>query len=381
MTAPATRGTSLTLRRLVSLAGGEVPESLPDYRLSDVDFFQLVRLTYFAQSRESRRRGAVEERAPELPLLFRGAPSLAFPARDVLPAITADAADAEGEPEVELPTPFFSLYGPTAPLPSYFTELVLRDDEGVFGRFLDSFNHLLVLLYAEAWRKYRPVAEVARDGSDRYTVALTALAGGFVAGDEHEVFAKTHRGLDHAALQWTRPKNAWALAAVLRSRFPDLRLGVEPMVPRWIRLDDEATNRIGGRNCGLGRDLAMGARIRTDGTTFRVIVDGVRYDRFREFMPLAASTTPGSDPATPAAAALAECVRDQAPGHLGWEVAFRVLGETIPATPLGAGGGRLGLDCALVTEGRTPDLHLSWYRGACAAPPSRAAAPAARPQE
>lgn len=362
----------MTLRGLLGRVSDDVSEVCPDLRLSDVDFFQLVRLTYFSRQRDTRRSNALKEEELPLPILFRGAPSLTFPARDMLPSVVSDHGESP-EAEIELPTPFFSLYGPTAPLPSYFTEMVIREEDGSFGRFLDSFNHLLVMLYAEAWRKYRPAAEVAQDGTDRYTVALTAFAGGYVVGSDAPVFERTHRSLDHAALRWTRPKSAWSLAALIRSRFPDLHVGVEPLVERWVRLDKDARNSIGQRNSGLGQNLAMGARIRTDGTTFRVVIDGISHGRFKDFMPLGAMAAPGSDAPTAAARQLGDCVRDMAPSHLGWEVSFRVLGETIPATRLGDGGGRLGLDCGLVTEGRTPDLHLKWYRGACAAPPPSAA--------
>ena len=85
---------------------------------------------------------------------FRGAPSLAFPASEIVEVRVPDAPDGQAELVVR----FFGLAGGQGPVPHPFPELLLEriaSRDTAARDFLDIFNHRLVSLLYRGREKHR----------------------------------------------------------------------------------------------------------------------------------------------------------------------------------------------------------------------------------
>ncbi|MCI0658981.1 MAG: type VI secretion system baseplate subunit TssG, partial [Acidobacteria bacterium] len=84
--------------------------------------------------------------------------------------------NAAGVPRYVVSTTFLSLYGANSPLPTYFTEQLLEQEEGSLQReFIDLFHHRILSLFFRMWEKYRYSAQYSEDGKDPISHRLLDL--------------------------------------------------------------------------------------------------------------------------------------------------------------------------------------------------------------
>uniref|UniRef100_UPI00057783B9 type VI secretion system baseplate subunit TssG n=1 Tax=Yersinia pestis TaxID=632 RepID=UPI00057783B9 len=83
---------------------------------------------------------------------FKSTASLAFPTRDVI------ALDTSARGQFELEVSFLGLHGSQSPLPGYYLDSLAWEDaqnENRLTDFMNVFNHRLLTLLHQIWRKYR----------------------------------------------------------------------------------------------------------------------------------------------------------------------------------------------------------------------------------
>ena len=110
------------------------------------NFFQAVRLLQQTTPgcAPVGYQGPVDQEA----IRFRPVLDMAFAASDVAKITKSDGPD--GRPRYDIATTFMSVYGAVSPLPTYFTEdLLNQDDESLQQEFLDLFHHRAISLYEE----------------------------------------------------------------------------------------------------------------------------------------------------------------------------------------------------------------------------------------
>lgn len=182
---------------------------------------------------------------------------------------------------------FMGLYGVSAPGPVYFSELINAIDVETedLSDFLDFFNHRLLSLYYRAWQKYRypyRYESGARDGFSSYVLSFIGLR-------EEEVRPLTAlpipRLLKYVGLlaPRTRPLVNLRLMIADYFRLPEVR--IRPWILRWVPVPPEEQNRIGERNCELGRNFSIGERTPDRAGKFRVRIGPVSYETYRTFLP------------------------------------------------------------------------------------------------
>ncbi|KTD21322.1 type VI secretion system baseplate subunit TssG [Legionella londiniensis] len=128
------------------------------------DFFHILEQIYQAVGAEELTR------LYDKNFIIRPAAALNFPVRDVFRILEEPA-------NVYLECQFLGLYGVDSPLPGYFNELCLKqDDTGCKLRdFLDVINHRSYVLYFLAWRAFQPERTVNSTGT--YLAFINALSG------------------------------------------------------------------------------------------------------------------------------------------------------------------------------------------------------------
>lgn len=312
--ADADRGPDHPLTRAIAAEG---------YRFS---FFQVVRLLQHAFP-DRARVGGPGPASQEL-LRFRPSLDMAFATsdvREVRPFVGPD-----GAPRYEVTVTFMGLYGTVSPLPSYFTEELLRqEDDSITRGVLDLFHHRLLSLFYRSWEKYRLAARFKGDGTDPLTRNFTALLGVDHLPGGHRL--KSVRLLGMAGILTRNPKCAGAVAAMLNDYFEGTAFELDPCVPRWVRVPPDQENRLGRLNSRLGRDLTLGGKVLDRSGTFRVRISALGLRDFLGFLP-------GGD----RLAELRELVDLVNTDGLDYEVELRLLRDETPELRLSSDTARLG---------------------------------------
>lgn len=250
------------------------------------------------------------------------------------------------------------LLGPQGPMPLHVTEHVQNrirhHGDDVHARFLDIFNHRMLLLFYRAWAETRAIVGRDRPGDDRFAERVRALIGhageAFVARDAMPDDAKLYFS-GHLAAVAKRPA---ALAAMLRDilRVP---LRVVDYAARWLELPENGRWRLGRRPgfSTLGVDVIVGQRVFDVQSGARIELGPLQLEQYREFLPRADQ-----------AGVVLATIRNLMGDELEWDLNLQLEAAEVPELRLD-GGGQLGWTTWL-GERRTPspatDLTLRLNR-------------------
>lgn len=250
-------------------------------------FFQAVRvLTAAAKAVPAPATG----QAVLADLRLRSNDGLSFPARDIAAAerIRPRRSDGSAGHGYALHVNFLGLYGPSSPLPLYFSEQIIAgDDEAALLRdFLDVFNHRLLTLLWEAWKRSQLVAECTGRLDDAISARILSLFG-----------------LDRAAppfrennLYWTRmaqgaggltmsARSPAMLESILTAVFPGTRFRVEEFLPRKVTIPADQRARLGQAGSSLGRDIFLGEEVADRGGKMGLAIGPLDMKGYRSFLP------------------------------------------------------------------------------------------------
>jgi len=207
-------------------------------------------------------------------LHMRPAAEISFPAAD----IRRCAFDDNGH--VDLQLNFMGLYGVDAPVPSYFTDLIARDDDSshCMRNFLDIFSHRLYALFYLAWKKYRPYVNLDSEHSS-YIEYVIALSGQTLHGrDDVE--------LGFGGALGSRVRNATTLSGMLSEFLGNIPAKVREFVPRWVRIDSEAC--VGGEGrfaMELGDNTILGNEVLDISGKIEIRIGPLEATEIKKFLP------------------------------------------------------------------------------------------------
>jgi type VI secretion system protein ImpH len=261
-------------------------ESLRELRLG---FVPLVRLLERLASSAVRVGG---EGPPSLEgIRFRHDRGLQFHAGDVVSLEEAAPEDGGAPPpRYQVTSAFLGLSGSMSPLPAYFSEELLHEDDEAPLRqdFFDLFHHRLLSLFYRAVVRYRLSSEHTtrlEDGWSRRSLALAtidgygpALPGGLTGADL----------LRLAPVLVHRTRGAGGLQAALRMHLGPVLEGapvsVKECFGRWTEVDQGSWTRLGRACSRLGQDLLVGHRLFDRSGSFAICVGPTTwatYERLR----------------------------------------------------------------------------------------------------
>jgi len=244
-------------------------------------FFQAILLL------EASRKGAVSlgHQGPpaEEAVRLRSDAGLGFPKSDV------SAIENLGEnhpPPYRLTASFMGLYGTTSPIPNFYSESIIMDEQegGPLRAFFDLFNHRLLSLFFRSWTKYRPHVLFRPEGRDEFSGRLFALAGLGAKELRESAGFPAVRLLRFLGPLTQKPHSAESLSEMVRGYF-HLPAEVKQFVPAKIALEEDQKAKLGKQNCRLGENLALGDRVPDRMGKFLVSVGPVGYDDYLTFLP------------------------------------------------------------------------------------------------
>lgn len=297
-------------------AAGQPRQDVSELKL--IHFHQLVSLIEMRRKR-SHTVGEIGDPAREF-LRFRSTRSLSFGAGDM-----SDVGYVGNSDLLEIRVNFFGLYGPASPLPPYFTERIIEQDQtpSSVEDLFDLFNHRLISLLHAVWRKYRYYLRYEAGGTDPLSKRFLALCG-FPIEDRDRIGQIARSALlPHVGLMSLYSSSAEVVAATL-SNFFQIPCRIEEFVLRSVPIREESRFQFGVANNLLGEDAVMGFSLEDDLGKFTIRLGEAAFDRLAPFLP------DGNRHRQ-----LAELLSMINREPLEWDIRFEFEPETVPMARLG----------------------------------------------
>ena len=247
-------------------------------------FFQALRLLEAARPDAAPIGGAGPAQREAIRL--RPAADCAFPASDVVDIREVEGGMAASGPRLQLTTSFLGLYGADSPLPAYFTEAVLwQNDESARREFLDVFHHRLLSLFYRAWLKYRYALRFRTGGMDELSPLLLGLVGVATEGCGAVVGMEPVHLLHYAGLLGSESHSARGLECLLSDELGGVAVRVEECVARWVTIAPEQLSRLGTATARLGDTAVIGRRVFDRAGKFALRIGPVSFALFEALLP------------------------------------------------------------------------------------------------
>ncbi len=256
--------------------GASVTPALPrDVRA--YNFSQLVELLH--QIKDEDPEGESSDSSSKL--LFASNPSLGFASSDVT------ALDDVGLDKLRLETTFFGMSGAQSPLPGFFLEDILTEDAetGLRKPFLDFFNHRLISLIYQIWRKYRYYIRFREDASDAFSAQLFALVGladENLRGDTPINWCKM---LSYAGMLAGRSRSPQVVSGIVAHCFDLEDVTIRQWELRHVEIPDDQKMCLGRANASIGMDSVIGDKVGDRSGKFVICINGLTQERFKDFLP------------------------------------------------------------------------------------------------
>ncbi|MGD9947354.1 MAG: type VI secretion system baseplate subunit TssG [Desulfobulbus sp.] len=250
-------------------------------------FFQAIRLIrLILKQREEcgvKAAASLEGRF----LRIRPELTLGFPSADIAGIKAVPLED--GEQRFVVNTTFLGLYGTSSPLPSFYTEDLLReagDDKSVTRDFLDIVNSTVYPLFVRSLLKYNLFLQINEEKNHEYLKRLYCLMGLGDSSDRSPTEEEARRSLlRYAGLMSQRPRSALGLKTMLSDSLQGIAVNIRQCIPQMVPVPADQRNSLGITNATLGEDMYMGSEIGDCMGRFRIIVGPVPAEQFSACLP------------------------------------------------------------------------------------------------
>lgn len=244
-------------------------------------FFQVMRLLPFFDGPNARIKAAQSGETGNVRI--RPKLSLAFPPSDVDSIEEFD----EEEPRFLVTATFLGLYGPSSPLPTFYTEDLVdeaSEDESVSRDFIDVINHRLFSLLFRCWVKYRQLVQVVEERNPQHIQRLFSLFG---LGEKtlRRRIPDAYGLIRYIGLLTQFPRSAVGLKALLQDALGDVRVQVISCVQRKAKIPEDQRLFLGSSGHCLGQDSFLGEEIEDRMGKFRLRIGPLNSRQFHGLLP------------------------------------------------------------------------------------------------
>ncbi len=230
--------------------------------ISQYEFFQAVQL--FSKSQNDGLNN----------LIFKAQLSTAFPTSDII-SLTENTEDNTYSMLIS----FLSVWAPAGLLPTHYTESLLTQlhhKNFALADFVDIFHHCAVMLFYDAWKKYRIFLD-----ENQLSVLLMRLMGFQKLSDKAWLF--------YAGYFSQERRTAEILSQMLTDFF-SISIKILPLQEEWLELEPAQMTKLPtANNAGtfhqLGIDMAIGKRVSSCQHKFRLQVGPLTAGEFDQFLP------------------------------------------------------------------------------------------------
>jgi len=181
---------------------------------------------------------------------------------------------------------FLGLQGSSGPLPGSVLDEIAEEHNNnpIQSIYLDFFNHHLITVFHQIWRKYKYYIKFNSNFSDNYSRNIMNLLGvsrdfiKFTHLNWHKIFY--HLGIIQSGI---RTKEA--LTSIIQHYFDLHDISLEEHVRKIVEVEVEQKNQVGIRNVMLGENFILGDKVESFSNKFRVNINNLKLDEFHQFLP------------------------------------------------------------------------------------------------
>ena len=181
---------------------------------------------------------------------------------------------------------FLGLQGSSGPLPGSVLDEIAEEHNNnpIQSIYLDFFNHHLITVFHQIWRKYKYYIKFNSNFSDNYSRNIMNLLGvsrdfiKFTHLNWHKIFY--HLGIIQSGI---RTKEA--LTSIIQHYFDLHDISLEEHVRKIVAVEVEQKNQVGIRNVMLGENFILGDKVESFSNKFRVNINNLKLDEFHQFLP------------------------------------------------------------------------------------------------
>ena len=249
---------------------------------SGTGFFQAVRLLCAWMMQQ----GISEEQVLRDCLRLHGSASLSFAPGEIEQLWLESQAD--GETQVHVRAAMAGFLGVHGSLPLHYTETLARHErqtgDGGPRDWLDTLSHRALVLFYQAWARYRIECQQDADGGDFLPLQL-ALAGAWPAEVARQADGLPAHVLAHyAALLRHRPVAADVMQAVLAEYF-GVPVRLQRFVGAWFRRAPQERAVLATAPARLGHGAMLGERCRRADLRVRLVLGPLARRAYEDFLP------------------------------------------------------------------------------------------------
>ena len=210
-------------------------------------------------------------------------PKINFPVGDIEQLIILEE---DGREVFQFFVNFLGLQGSSGPLPGSVLDEIAEEHNNnpIQSIYLDFFNHHLITLFHQIWRKYKYYIKFNSNFSDNYSRNIMNLLGvsrdfiKFTHLNWHKIFY--HLGIIQSGI---RTKEA--LMSVIQHYFDLHDISLEEHVRKIVEVEVEQKNQVGIKNVMLGENFILGDKVESFSNKFRVNINNLKLDEFHQFLP------------------------------------------------------------------------------------------------
>ena len=238
------------------------------------NFYQAIRLIGHLVSYETKH-GGLKGKLDIIPLL-----SLAFPETDI-----HEIQHYSDSNQFILIATFFSLYGTTSPLPTFYTEQLIQDndlDSDEVKCLLDIFHKRLYKMLYQAWSKNRIFEQFAEHHDAIYREALYGFIG--LAGKELRQEIPQYNYLLRYSSHWVSDhKSIWSLKSLLNDYFK-VPINVYSFFRSVQDIPEEQYCLLAKANHHLSQTAYLGSQFKSNSNSLLISIGPLGTDAFPTFL-------------------------------------------------------------------------------------------------
>lgn len=210
-------------------------------------------------------------------------PKINFPVGDIEQLIILEE---DGREVFQFLVNFLGLQGSSGPLPGSVLDEIAEEHNNnpIQSIYLDFFNHHLITVFHQIWRKYKYYIKFNPNFSDNYSRNIMNLLG--VSRDFIEItHLNWHKIFYHLGIIQSGIRTKEALTSIIQHYFDLHDISLEEHVRKIVEVEVEQKNQVGIKNVMLGENFILGDKVESFSNKFRVNINNLKLDEFHQFLP------------------------------------------------------------------------------------------------
>ncbi len=213
---------------------------------------------------------------------FNANPSLSFQKSDIKDIIFVNKNNTIS---VEMTLNFLSIFGASSPIPSHYSEKILRDSQKdkVLYDFLNILNHRIMRLINPVWAKHRYYIQYRHNLQDPLSKYFLSLVGLYPQSQGINTFLNINRLMPFIASLGMLQKSSSSILPILRHYFSHEEIEIQEGVISRFNISQQQQMSIGNANSTLGQDMHIGTFILSRTLSFIISFKGIAWEDLEKF--------------------------------------------------------------------------------------------------